>query len=254
MLPGRTKPRIIPVLDVMNGQVVRAIGGRRDEYRPIVSKLTTSTEPIEVAKALIEATGATELYVADLDAITGTDCSGRIVASLAEQCGVRLFADVGIRTKTDFACIPRLDNLVPVLGCETLSGPDTAFAAEFEYAFSLDLLRGRLLGYSNAWVRRGVFADADVLEMAVAAMSLGAGALILIDLANVGTGSSPGMAFWCRQIRRNLPNVELIAGGGVRNWDDVERLGEAGATGVLVASALHDGTITFPPTSSAAHP
>ena len=63
------KPRIIPVLDVMGGVVVRAIGGRREEYRPIVSRLTDSTAPVEVANALLAATGAAEFYVADLDAI-----------------------------------------------------------------------------------------------------------------------------------------------------------------------------------------
>ncbi len=30
----RTKPRIIPVLDVMNGQVVRAVGGRLRRISP----------------------------------------------------------------------------------------------------------------------------------------------------------------------------------------------------------------------------
>jgi phosphoribosylformimino-5-aminoimidazole carboxamide ribotide isomerase len=35
----------------------------------------------------------------------------------------------------------------------------------------------------------------------------------------------------------------IITGGGVRTWDDVERLGDAGADAILVASALHDGTI-----------
>ena len=62
-----TVARIIPVIDVMGGQVVRAVGGRRSEYRPIVSKLTDSTEPVEVAKALLGATGVGEIYLADLD-------------------------------------------------------------------------------------------------------------------------------------------------------------------------------------------
>ncbi|MBN9122966.1 MAG: hisA/hisF family protein, partial [Planctomycetes bacterium] len=231
----------------MNGQVVRAVGGRRDEYRPVVSRLTTSTEPSEVARALLAATGAGELYIADLDAITGADRTGRAVAALAERCTCRLFVDVGVRTDSSFALVPGAANVVPVLGCETLVGPNVALAAETEFgpnwAFSLDLFRGRLLGYRASWVDRGVFSDADVLEMAVAARNLGAGAFILIDLANVGTGSGAGTEFWCRQIRRTMPDVELIAGGGVRTWEDVERLGAAGADAVLVASALHDGTL-----------
>ncbi len=67
-----------------------------------MSRLTASSEPLEVAKASIDATGATELYVADLDAITDKDRSRRVVAELAEKCGVRLFADLGIRNESGF--------------------------------------------------------------------------------------------------------------------------------------------------------
>ena len=56
--------RIIPVLDVMGGIVVRAVAGRRSEYRPLVSKLTTSVEPAEVARTLLAKSGADELRLA----------------------------------------------------------------------------------------------------------------------------------------------------------------------------------------------
>jgi uncharacterized protein related to proFAR isomerase len=38
--------------------------------------------------------------------------------------------------------------------------------------------------------------------------------------------------------------VEIIAGGGVRGFDDLRRLQASGVGGVLVASILHDGGIT----------
>ena len=37
--PEASRMRIIPVLDLMNGVAVRAVGGRRSEYRPLVSRL-----------------------------------------------------------------------------------------------------------------------------------------------------------------------------------------------------------------------
>ena len=248
MAEQRPKPRLIPVLDVMDGQVVRAVGGRREEYRPVVSTLTNSTKPVEVARALLRATEAAELYVADLDAITGEDRSGCVAATLAEQCGCRLFIDQGIRTPADFRSIPRGKNVVPVLGCETLAGPDAALAAGFDFlsdwAFSVDLSRGRLLGDWSAWGEFGVRSDGDVWGMAATAvMTMGSGTLIVLDLADVGTMSGPNTEYWCRKIKATMPEVELIAGGGVRNWNDVTRLGELGVDAVLAASALHDGTL-----------
>src|SRR5437899_12727316 len=69
-IPPRSA-RVIPVLDVMNGQVVRAVGGRRELYEPIRSRLTQSTDPGAVAAALLLAADVRELYVDDLDALHG---------------------------------------------------------------------------------------------------------------------------------------------------------------------------------------
>ena len=69
--------RIIPVLDMLNGIVVRGVGGRRSEYQPIVSRLTSSTDPVEVARVLVYAFQPAEMYVADLDAIAGETAGTR---------------------------------------------------------------------------------------------------------------------------------------------------------------------------------
>jgi phosphoribosylformimino-5-aminoimidazole carboxamide ribotide isomerase len=45
-------------------------------------------------------------------------------------------------------------------------------------------------------------------------------------------------------LRKVLPGVLLLAGGGVRGPEDVTRLAEAGCDGVLVATALQDGRLT----------
>src|SRR5262245_7747502 len=60
---------VIPVLDLMAGQVVHARRGDRSAYRPLQSKLTPSSEPVEVVAALLSVAPFTAIYVADLDAI-----------------------------------------------------------------------------------------------------------------------------------------------------------------------------------------
>ena len=83
--------RVIPVLDIKDGLVVRGIGGRRDEYRPIASKLTASCQPVDVARAFRDLLGLEEIYLADLDAIAGArpawDIYREIQASAA-GCGL----------------------------------------------------------------------------------------------------------------------------------------------------------------------
>src|SRR5207248_953553 len=79
----RVKPmRVIPVLDLMNGVVVRGVAGRRSEYRPLVSRLTMSCAPEDVVAALQTHFGFTEYYVADLDAIQGAEPAWAAFAKL----------------------------------------------------------------------------------------------------------------------------------------------------------------------------
>jgi phosphoribosylformimino-5-aminoimidazole carboxamide ribotide isomerase len=63
-----------------------------------------------------------------------------------------------------------------------------------------------------------------------------------MTLARVGSGEGPDLAR-LGQIMGKNPGHRLYAAGGVRDLDDLKGLNDAGAAGVLVASALHDGRI-----------
>ena len=67
---------------------------------------------------------------------------------------------------------------------------------------------------------------------------------LIVD-AGVGTASGVETLGLCRQLREEQPGLELITGGGVRGIDDLRVLHNAGIDAVLVASALHDGSITM---------
>ena len=64
-----TALRLIPVIDLMDGMVVHAREGRREECRPVRSRLTESAAPLDIAQALLELHPFKTLYIADLDAI-----------------------------------------------------------------------------------------------------------------------------------------------------------------------------------------
>lgn len=235
-----TPVRIIPVLDLMGGVVVRAVAGRRQEYRPITSRLVESSDPAHVAARLLEASGAAELYVADLDAIT----TGRPVADEVRQfvatAGVEVLFDGGFRDPLDRY---RYDLPIrPVLASETTYPMAAVLHATPEQearmrpAFSVDLRAGQLVSVRYP----------DPFDLAFLAVAAGFPTLIVLDVAFVGTGTGPGTEPLVRELRKRHPAVELIAGGGIRDRDDVARLADAGADAVLVASALHDGRLLQP--------
>jgi phosphoribosylformimino-5-aminoimidazole carboxamide ribotide isomerase len=222
----------------MNGQVVRAVAGKRSEYKPVESKLTVATHPLSVALALLERTKARELYVADLDAIRGAPAVAPAVERLARELHCELWLDAGLNARRPLSALPA--NARPVVGTETATPAELREAAGRAPIVSLDLRAGKLLGDWEAW---GAAHAADSLAVARHAVELGATALVVLDLARVGTGRGTGTEPLLGALRAAFPQLDLIAGGGVRGRADVDRLGAAGATGVLVASALHDGAL-----------
>ncbi len=227
--------RLIPVLDILNGHVVRGVGGRRHEYRPIQSVLTTSTNPDDVAAALIDAFAPQEIYVADLDAIQGS-CHP---VTLPPCRRVTTWQDAGVRSADDAMRVAETGAVV-VAGLETVESPSVlqeileAVTPE-RVVFSLDLKAGAPL---RTWP-----GFAGPLAIATEAIRLGVGRLIVLDLARVGEGRGTGTDDVCRRLAGEFPAVDLIAGGGVSSAEDIRRLAGAGVNGVLVASALHDGRI-----------
>lgn len=223
--------RIIPVLDLMGGIVVRGVGGRRSEYRPLVSKLTDSVEPVAVARALVEACKPDELYLADLDALAGAPPAVGVYRAIRDL-GVRVWVDAGVR---DVDSARRLVDA----GCDVVAGLETVERSALPAIlamgaiFSLDLRDGVPL---RPW------AD-DARGVAAIAAEAGATRMIVLDLARVGVSAGIGTEQLCRDLAVAHPDVEIIAGGGVRDASDLARLGSLGVRGALVASALHDGRL-----------
>ncbi len=233
--------RLIPVLDVLGGRVVRAVGGRRGEYQTLVSPLSGTADPVPTARAMLAATGATELYVADLDAIIGPapilSPNWAAVGRLAELKAT-VWLDYGHRGDFDEAEAQGAGVTGFVLGTETVTGIDTVYHTwamtreSGEVMLSLDLRAGEL--------RCGWATDPlDVLVQAAGCFSR----VLVLDVATVGERAGPSTATLVRRVRDAFPDIELWTGGGVRGRDDVRRLAAAGADAVLVASALHDGTL-----------
>lgn len=235
--------RLIPVLDLQGNLVVRGVGGRRHEYRPIVSRLTSSARPFDVAKAFMDAFHPSELYLADLDAIAGAPPSWSIYREL-QTLGVSLWVDAGIREADDAALLADAGIDGIVCGLESLSGPAALEAIvraidPSKVVFSLDMHDGRLLGARQMWDVK----ENDPLALVKRVKEIGVQRLIVLDLANVGENRGIGTIDFCRRIRMTDHMGTLVTGGGIRDAADFETLSAIGVDGALVASALHDGRL-----------
>lgn len=232
--------RIIPVLDILNGQVVRGIAGDRQQYRPIQSLLADGSDPITIAEAIRIRYGFDHFYLADLDAIMGKPASVSLYRALLDR-GFRLTVDAGIQTAEQAQTLLQAGVTQLVAGLETLDHPRELASLVNDCSaertvVSVDLKGGRLLS-STSW-------PTEIDEVITLIVDSGVHKLILLDLARVGTGRGVGTTELARRCLERYPNVELILGGGVRGIEDLQRLKDLGVAGVLVASILYDRTVT----------
>ncbi|MEF7612960.1 HisA/HisF-related TIM barrel protein [Aquincola sp. MAHUQ-54] len=238
---------LIPVMDLLGGQVVRGVRGDRQAYRPIESALCRSSDPATVAQVLCTHCAATRLYVADLDALMGGPAQFGVLHTLLEAVpGIELWLDAGFADAAAAAALmTRLGNMsaphvVPVYGSESLRSRE-AMAQAFDRsdelgaraALSLDRRDGRPLDPAGCWE----------------APELWPQRVIVMTLERVGTGAGPDLET-LRSVRQRAPAATVIGAGGIRGPEDLAPARQAGADAWLVASALHD--LQLPPAARAA--
>lgn len=220
--------QVVPVLDLKRGVVVAARAGLRDDYRPLVSKLTAGTTPEAVLNGLLAWHAFRTAYIADLDALMGRGSQAEQVVELARRHPhVEFWFDQGIAGLA-FAAALEVANIVSVVGTESLEIGDLRRWREVrgsDFILSLDYIGNRLVGRE--------FADPSEWP----------GRVIVMTLARVGSGQGPDFAR-LSAYRSRYPDKDWIAAGGVRNAADLAELAGKGMGAALVSRALHEGSIT----------
>ncbi|HQR60964.1 MAG TPA: HisA/HisF-related TIM barrel protein [Methylophilaceae bacterium] len=227
---------IIPVIDLLGGQIVRAQQGERGSYQPIRSLLCDSTSPKDIAQALLGLYPFKSLYIADLDAIQGLGSNLDKVSTLRQHFPhIKLWLDAGVTYHRQLVAVQDM-GLTCIIGSErleTLAQLQQLHARDSDAVLSLD------------FGRQGFMGPPELLENT----TLWPQRLICMTLEKVG--SYEGMDMEKLSCLQKLAGRRRVyAAGGVRDAVDLQRLSDIGISGVLVASALHDGKITSQQISS----
>jgi phosphoribosylformimino-5-aminoimidazole carboxamide ribotide isomerase len=219
--------RVVGVIDLKDGTAVHAVRGERERYRPI-------GDPLSLARRFREALGLDELYVADLDAISGGGENDGVIRALAREA--RIMVDAGVSEPERARALLDLGVRRVVVGTETLAAADALDRLLPEAVLSVDLRHGRTLSPDPR------LAGLPAVDAVARLHRPGLREAIVLDLARVGSGAGPDVGL-IAELHAAFPDVEMLAGGGVRHVDDLRALGNAGAAGALVATALHRGVI-----------
>ncbi len=216
--------RIIPVIDLKDGQVVHAVRGAREHYQPIHlnSRLCASSDADDVIESFLRLYPFDCFYCADLDAICGHGNHTSVIQKLLKKHpDIEFWLDNG----TQLAQIQTAQaNLKHVIGTESqLAEPSRV---EQDYVLSLDFKQDAM--GKRAWFERSEFWPQQIIVM---------------TLGRVGSQGGPDFEK-LTELSSLHPEKNWIAAGGVRGPDDLKQLANLRISGILIATALHSGAIS----------
>ncbi len=223
--------RIIFVLDILNGNAVHAVRGERAKYQPVSgSRICDSSSPLDIISAL----APKEVYVADLDRLQHLGDNFELIQKISAMA--KTMVDAGVEDMDDIEkCLKIADTAI--LGTETASLELIKEAAEKfsgRISVSIDIKNGIVLTKDRKMAIEPkklvkLLNDYDIKD------------LIILELNKVGTGAGIDAGF-LKEVA-GLSNHDVLAGGGIRDLDDINALKKIGIIGALVATAVHNGRI-----------
>jgi phosphoribosylformimino-5-aminoimidazole carboxamide ribotide isomerase len=220
---------IIPVLDIKGGLVVRASMGHRESYKPIETPLSPTANVRDVADGLRTIYPFPAFYVADLDRIERCREHSSLEQLRPLLSTANIWLDAGFSEHDQLDTILATDRIFPVLGSESQSDFSVfeAFCANPRLILSLDFRGDEFLGPPS------ILENAENWPPRIIVMTLG----------RIGANAGPDFDRLAA-IKRRAGNRAVIAAGGIRGLQDIERLEKLGISAALVATALHNGALT----------
>jgi phosphoribosylformimino-5-aminoimidazole carboxamide ribotide isomerase len=227
--------KIIPAIDLMNGQVVRLYKGDPKQ------KTVYSDNPVEIAKKW-EADGADMLHVVDLDATLGIGSNLSIIKKILEEISIPVEVAGGLRDESLILDVAKISNRV-VIG--TLAFEDKELVKKLllslgpeKIVISVDHKDGEIVihGWQDSAGIKLIDAIKEFLEM-------GFTEFLLTDVSRDGTLEGPDLEFLEQAC--SLDKTNVIASGGISNVDDVKDVKEKNAFGVILGKALYENKISI---------
>lgn len=225
---------VIPAIDIMNGQCVRLVQGDFDQ------RTVYSDDPATIALDFARA-GATRLHVVDLDAARGEQ-DNRAVVERVIEAGLTVQVAGGVRTAAQVEAWIGAGAGAVVMGTAAVRDPELLAESAARYPghvmAALDV-RGGLPAVSG-WTETEPL---DISELIPRWNVLPLAGLILTCTERDGTLSGPDIATLARVL--TMTQLPVQYGGGISSLNDIRKVREAGAAGVILGRSLYEGKLSL---------
>ena len=233
---------LIPAIDLRGGRCVQLRQGKKED-----EIFASAENPVEIARGWV-IQGARRLHVIDLDGAFQEEKNNLgVIKKIADAEGVREKAKIqvggGIRSYE--TAVELLETGIDriIFGTVALKSPHlieqvaNAFSPE-RVMVALDARKGKVA--IDGW--REV-TGVDATEAAKQVERIGAGSLLFTNIDVEGLMEGVEQEIIAEFV--SSVSIPVVIAGGVSSVEDIGKIKDAGASGVVMGSALYKGKIDF---------
>jgi phosphoribosylformimino-5-aminoimidazole carboxamide ribotide isomerase len=229
------KMKIIPAIDLMEGKVVRLYKGD-PEQKTIYSK-----DPIGTAKKW-EKAGADLIHLVDLDAALGKGSNLEIIKKLVSSVSIPVQVAGGLRDESMISNVLEFASRI-VIGTiafknrEILEKILDDFGKE-RIVISVDHINGNIM--VEGWQKA---TGQNLIDSIKNFVKIGFSEFLLTNVSKDGTLQGPDLEFLEKACK--IKNINVISSGGISKLDDIIKVKEKNAFGVILGKALYENLVSI---------
>lgn len=230
--------RLIPAIDIIDGQCVRLSQGSYD------TKKVYEKDPVVMAKKFEDA-GISHLHLVDLDgAKKGQITNWKVLEAISNETSLTIDFGGGIKTDEDIEIA--FNSGAAQITCGSIAVKNKQQVLDWITKYGADKLilgadvKDRMIA-TGGWIETSsIELDNHISDY----LEKGIDTVICTDIATDGMLQGPNIGLY-KELLTSFPKLKLVASGGVSSMKDLDELKEAGLFGAIIGKAIYENKISL---------
>tara|TARA_B100000035_G_scaffold55057_1_gene43483 strand:+ start:1311 stop:2036 length:726 start_codon:yes stop_codon:yes gene_type:complete len=229
--------KIIPAIDIIDGKCVRLSKGNYN------SQITYNQNPLEVAKTY-EDHGIEFLHLVDLDGAKSNHIINySILEIIASKTNLKIDFGGGIKTENDVNLAFNSGANQVTCGSVAVKQPEIFCEWILNYGSEKIILgadvRGKYVA-TDGWINTS---NQSIFDFINFYKNKGIETVTCTDISKDGMLEGPSFKLYSKII--DAYNINLVASGGVSEYDDILKLDDMGCYGIIIGKAIYENKISL---------
>jgi phosphoribosylformimino-5-aminoimidazole carboxamide ribotide isomerase len=230
--------RIIPAIDIIEGKCVRLSKG---DYS---TKKVYNENPLEMAKEF-EAHGIEYLHLVDLDGAKASHIvNHKVLEQIATKTNLKIDFGGGLKTDEDLRIAFESGAGQITGGSIAVKQPQIFKEWLVKFGPSKIILGADANNEKIAISGWQEESDEELIPFVKSYMKDGVSYVICTDIAKDGMLQGPSFDLYQKMLKE-LPNVKLIASGGISKFEELPKLAALGCEGTIIGKAIYEHKISL---------